>query len=180
VLFCGERCFARVWGWGVRALFLLMVFDPAEFGEGKATDGVEAHPCGGGDADSARGWLHAEVDVFDVLAVDVEGEFVDLEWGVHGCLLYRRTEGRTQMSEPSVVATREVFESYVVSPSTSTRLRATRPVPGTGFEPVRPFGQQLRGLPRLPVPPAGPGSAKWRYHTRPARRARRVGRKDVG
>lgn len=54
------------------------------------------------------------------------------------------------------------------------RWSATRPVPGTGFEPVRPFGPSFRRRRRLPVPPAGPGNALPRCHTRTAMRARRV------
>ena len=33
-------------------------------------------------------------------------------------------------------------------------LRQVR-VPGVGFEPTRPFGQEILGFPRLPVPSAG-------------------------
>jgi hypothetical protein len=53
----------------------------------------------------------------------------------------RRTEGRAiNPPEPSVTIVCEISEQSDLSRRGQHRYVATRPVPGTGFEPVRPFG----------------------------------------
>jgi hypothetical protein len=64
---------------GLGLEFGLLFFDPVQFGDGVEAEGVHAHPHGSGEANAAGGRVDAQVDIFDVLENDFDGEITEVE-----------------------------------------------------------------------------------------------------
>jgi len=59
---------------------LLLVFlDPVDLGNGIDTDGVDIHPLGRRDTDPSRRWMHAQVNILDLLEDDIHRDAADLD-----------------------------------------------------------------------------------------------------
>src|SRR5258708_5668060 len=88
----------KVLAWGFAFLlaeFLLLLFDPSEFGDRKDSDGVEIHPQRGRDPNSSGRRVDTQVDVLDVLFHDLYRDAAEIDLcGRHQysfcCLMIRK------------------------------------------------------------------------------------------
>src|SRR5215510_10390113 len=72
------RCFAFL-----SLEFLLLLFDPTQPGNGKDANGVETHPERGRNPHSTARWVHAQVDVLDVLEHDIHRDVTERDLRDH-------------------------------------------------------------------------------------------------
>ena len=62
---------------------LLLVLDPAEFGNGKDADRVEIHTQGRRDSHPSGRRVYAQVDILDVLFYHLHGDLTELDLRDH-------------------------------------------------------------------------------------------------